>query len=65
MGYLHVTKLTSKKDKANYIYQLTQDINALELMLSENMIETAPIHIGAEQEFCITTDEFLPNTNSL
>ena len=65
MGYLHVTKLTSKKDKANYIYQLTQDINALELMLSENMIETAPIRIGAEQEFCITTDEFLPNTNSL
>ena len=65
MGYLNVTKLTSKKDKANYIYQLTQDIKALELMLKENMIETSPLRIGAEQEFFITTEDFLPNTNSL
>lgn len=65
MGYLNVTKLTSKKEKANYICQLTQDIKALELMLKENKIETTPLHIGAEQEFFITTDEYLPNTNSL
>lgn len=65
MGHLNVTKLTSKKEKANYIYQLTQDINALEMMLDNKMIETEPLRIGAEQEFCITTDEFLPNDNSI
>ena len=33
MGELKVTKLTNKKDKANYIYHLIKDIEALDLMI--------------------------------
>jgi CBS domain-containing protein/gamma-glutamyl:cysteine ligase YbdK (ATP-grasp superfamily) len=65
MGNLNVTKLTKKKDKSNYIHQLTKDIEALEMMLDKQMIEKAPIRIGAEQEFCLVDNEFLPKNNSL
>lgn len=65
MGNLNVVKLNSKKDRANYIHQLTKDIKALEYMLENDMIEKAPLRIGAEQEFCIVDNEFNPNNNSL
>ncbi|MBO6605338.1 CBS domain-containing protein [Psychroserpens sp.] len=65
MGNLNVTKLSRKKDKANYIHQLSKDIQALDYMLENDMIEKSPIRIGAEQEFCLVNDEFLPNNNSL
>ncbi|MGS2725734.1 CBS domain-containing protein [Psychroserpens sp. BH13MA-6] len=65
MGHLHVTKLSKKKDKANYIHQLTKDIEALDYMIDHDMIEKTPIRIGAEQEFCLVTPEFLPNNNAL
>ncbi|TXE19140.1 CBS domain-containing protein [Psychroserpens burtonensis] len=65
MGNLHVTKLSKKKDKANYIHQLIKDIEALDFMIENNMIEKAPIRIGAEQEFCLVNEEFLPNGNAL
>ena len=65
MGNLNVTKLSKKKDKANYIHQLTKDIKALDEMIEKNMIEKAPIRIGAEQEFCLVNEEFLPNGNAL
>ncbi|MEH6536837.1 MAG: CBS domain-containing protein [Psychroserpens sp.] len=65
MGNLNVTQLSKKKDKANYIHHLTKDIEALEYMIDKNMIEKAPIRIGAEQEFCLVNDEFLPNNNAL
>ena len=65
MGNLNVTQLTTKKDKANYIHQLIKDIEALDLMITRGMIERSPIRIGAEQEFCIVTEDFLPNNNAL
>ncbi len=65
MGNLNVIKLTSKEDKANYIRLLTKDMEALDFMIRNNMIEKTPIRIGAEQEFCIVDEEFLPNNNSL
>lgn len=65
MGNLNVTKLSRKKDKANYIHQLSKDIQALDYMLENDLIEKSPIRIGAEQEFCLVNDEFLPNNNSL
>lgn len=65
MGNLNVTLLTTKEDKATYIHQLTKDIEALELMISEGIIEKSPIRIGAEQEFCIVDNTFLPNNNAL
>ncbi len=63
MGNLNVTKLSRKKDKANYIHQLSKDIQALDYMLENDMIEKSPIRIGAEQEFCLVNDEFLLNNN--
>jgi len=65
MGELKVTKLTNKIDKANYIFQLLKDIEALDIMLKKNLIEKSPIRIGIEQEFCLINNEFLPSSNSL
>jgi len=65
MGELKVEKLSSASDKANYIHQLVKDIEALELMIDKGMIEKSPIRIGAEQEFCLVDNDFLPQDNSL
>ena len=65
MGNLKVTKLSSNKEKASYIYQLIKDIEALDIMIEENLIEKSPIRIGAEQEFCLVDNHFLPKNNSL
>ncbi len=65
MGDLKVSKLTNKKSKANYIYHLLKDIEALDIMLKKGLIEKSPIRIGAEQEFCLINNEFLPSSNSL
>ena len=61
MGMLKVTRLTDPKEKAGYIHQLIKDIKALDLMIQKGLIEKAPIRIGAEQEFCIVDDQFMPN----
>ena len=65
MGELKVIKLTNKVDKANYIHQLIKDIEALEIMIRDGLIEKSPIRIGAEQEFCLVNNEFLPSSNGL
>lgn len=65
MGNLNVTKLSKKKDKVNYIHQLIKDIEALELMIEKGLIEKSPIRIGAEQEFCIVDNQYLPKDNAL
>lgn len=65
MGDLKVNKLSSRKDKANYIHQLLKDIDALDKMIKDDLIEKTPIRIGAEQEFCLIDDEYNPRHNSL
>lgn len=65
MGELKVIKLTSKKDKANYIHQLVRDIEALDKMIAEGIIEKSPIRVGAEQEFCLVDKEFNPSPKAL
>ncbi|TYA52176.1 CBS domain-containing protein [Formosa maritima] len=65
MGNLNVTKLQNKKEHANYIHHLMNDIEALDLMLQQDLIEKEPIRIGAEQEFFITDESFFPNNNAL
>ncbi len=65
MGDLDVTKLKTKNDHANYIHHLLNDIEALDLMIDTGKIEIAPIRIGAEQEFCLVNDQFLPVNKSL
>jgi CBS domain-containing protein len=65
MGSLDVSVLNKKKDKAHYIHQLLKDIEALDMMIDQNLIEKTPIRIGAEQEFCLVDHEFMPQKNSL
>jgi len=65
MGDMNVKKLKKKKDRANYVHHLLNDIKALDLMLKKDMIETEPIRIGAEQEFCLVKPNFSPSNNAL
>ncbi|TBN04007.1 CBS domain-containing protein [Hyunsoonleella flava] len=65
MGNMDVKKLKKKKDRANYVHHLLNDIRALDLMLEKGMIETDPIRIGAEQEFCLVKPNFSPSSNAL
>ena len=65
MGHLSVTKLSSNTNKADYIFQLLRDIEALDLMIEQNLIEKTPIRIGAEQEFCIVDSAFKPANKAL
>lgn len=61
MGDLKVKKLQDGADKVAYIDQLLTDIKALEQMLREGRFETDPIHIGAEQEFCLVDEKWEPS----
>ncbi len=65
MGDLNVALLNTKKDKANYIYHLLNDIKALDILIERGLIEDGPLRIGAEQEFCMVNDQFLPESRSL
>ncbi|RNC88132.1 MAG: CBS domain-containing protein [Winogradskyella sp.] len=65
MGQLDVKQLKSPKDKALYIHHLVKDLEVLDIMLKKGMIEEEPIRIGAEQEFCLVTEDYFPNKNSV
>ena len=65
MGDLNVSRLKTKKDRANYIHHLLDDIKALDIMIEKGMIEERPMRIGAEQEFCLVNNQFLPESKSL
>lgn len=65
MGTQNVTKLSGKKAKANYFHHLIRDLEALDKMVEMGLIEKTPIRLGAEQEFFIVKNDFLPNNNSL
>ncbi|MEW4922308.1 CBS domain-containing protein [Algibacter sp. 2305UL17-15] len=64
MGDINVSKL-KKEDRVNYVHHLLNDIKALDIMLEKGMIETHPIRIGAEQEFCLVKPDFSPSDNAL
>ncbi|UKM65523.1 CBS domain-containing protein [Flavobacteriaceae bacterium GSB9] len=65
MGDLNVAKLKTKKERANYIHHLLNDIKALDMLVEKELIEEEPLRIGAEQEFCLVNEEFLPESKSL
>lgn len=65
MGQLDVKHLVKPKDKALYVHHLVKDLEALDLMLKNDLIENEPIRIGAEQELCLTDRDFFPNDNSI
>ncbi|MBT8245884.1 MAG: CBS domain-containing protein [Winogradskyella sp.] len=65
MGQLKVKQLVSPEEKALYTHYLLKDLKALEIMLNKNLIEKEPIRIGAEQEFCIVTEDFSPSKKAI
>lgn len=65
MGHLHVKKLDRPKDKALYIHHLIQDLKVLDDMLRQDQFEKHPTRIGAEQEFCLVSENYFPTNNSL
>lgn len=64
MGEFNVKKITRGEDKVGYIDQLLTDIEALEYMLENNMFIKTPFHIGAEQEFCLTNENWEPTNKA-
>ncbi len=65
MGEQKVAKLQSDDKKIHFIRHLLDDVKALEYMLEHGMFETGIIRIGAEQEFCLVTEDWRPAKNSL
>ena len=64
MGELQLEKAIQGTDRTIYIKQLINDIDALERMLKENKFQKSPIHIGAEQEFCLVDDSWEPSNKA-
>ncbi|MBC8047814.1 MAG: CBS domain-containing protein [Fimbriimonadaceae bacterium] len=55
----------SPKKRQAFISALLKDIEALEFMIEQNVFETYPIRIGAEQEICIVNEHWIPADNSI
>ena len=49
-----------KRESYEFISQLTNDIEALERLIHENLLEDYD-RIGAEQEFCLVDENFRAN----
>lgn len=64
MGEQKVLIKSSEDIHAQFIEHLLTDINALEYMLEKGLFEKNITRIGAEQEFCLVTDDWRPANNS-
>lgn len=56
--------MRDKDVRARFIKHLLSDIKSLETMIEQGMIEDDVVRIGAEQEFCLVTDQWRPSMNS-
>lgn len=61
MGQLQVKKLEDSSERISYVGQLVNDIEALQKMLDRGMIQRGYLHIGAEQEFFLVDDHWMPS----
>ena len=60
MGEFKVSDIGATSGRSKFIKNLLDDLEVLQVLLEEGHIETAPIRIGAEQEFCLVTDQWRP-----
>ncbi len=60
MGNMDVFEITTRKQMNEFTRRLLKDVHALERMIEEDWFEHGPVHIGAEQEFCIIDNHFKP-----
>lgn len=65
MGEHQIEVAQSGRNKAKFIAHLLNDIEALENMLKDGLVETHPIRIGAEQEFCVIDKDWTPSGKAL
>ncbi|NER09954.1 CBS domain-containing protein [Muriicola jejuensis] len=65
MGEKIVQRIKTAEDKKIYIDHLLNDIETLELMLNKGLLAATPVHIGAEQEFCLVDDSWNPSDQGI
>ena len=65
MGNQSIKKFSDPEAKKQFTRMLLNDINALQRMLDEGLIEAGITRIGAEQELCLTDNNFYPKTNNI
>lgn len=65
MGDHNVNSGLSHELRAEFIEHLLTDIKSLETMLDQGLIEDNISRIGAEQEFCLVTDNWRPSKKSV
>jgi CBS domain-containing protein len=65
MGEQKVNTKVDDKSRGVFIKHLLDDIVAIEKMINEGMIENEIVRIGAEQEFCLLTENWRPSMKSL
>ncbi|MDN5200328.1 CBS domain-containing protein [Fulvivirgaceae bacterium BMA10] len=64
MGDHKVNKAEGKRARTAFIGHLLDDIKALEIMLEKGLFEKDVERIGAEQEFCLITENWRPSKSS-
>lgn len=64
MGQHNVFSITDSESRAKFIFKLLNDLKALEYMLDNDHIERDIVRIGAEQELCLTNQEWRPANNA-
>ncbi|MEJ2161761.1 MAG: CBS domain-containing protein [Robiginitalea sp.] len=65
MGTHSVKPLDSEKVRGIYFHRLLTDLEALEQMLRDDLFLKEPIHIGAEQEFCLVDEDWEPSDKAM
>ena len=65
MGNFRVRKITDAEDRRKMYQSVLADVESFEWMLKEDMFETDPLHIGAEQELCIVNHDCEPSMKAL
>ena len=65
MGDFRVRKINDDYDRSKMYNFALDDIEAFEILLRENMLNSDSIHIGAEQELCLIDEHFDPSVRAL
>lgn len=65
MGDQKAAKITDKKARIEFAKHLLGDIQALEMMLAQDLFEKGVSRIGAEQEFCLINQNWRPSIRAL
>lgn len=55
----------NKKQRMQFISNLLDEVEALDIMIGENLIKNDVRRIGAEQEICILNEEYDPGKNAV